>query len=64
MKTSFALAAFIGVVAAGPDHKGINRRGGPGGLRTGSKLGGDPKFLEFVSKYNKNVSDTASFTRR
>ena len=58
MKTSFALTAFIGVVAAGPHH------GGLGGLRTGGKLGGDPKFLEYVSKYNKNVSDTASFTRR
>ena len=58
MKASFALTAFIGVVAAGPHH------GGLGGLRTGGKLGGDPKFLEYVSKYNKNVSDTASFTRR
>ena len=55
MKASFALTAFIGVVAAGPHH---------GGLRTGGKLGGDPKFLEFCSKYNKNVSSTAAFTQR
>ena len=56
MKSSFALAAFIGVVAAGPNHLG--------GLRTGGKLGGDPKFLQFCSKYNKHATDTATFNRR
>jgi hypothetical protein len=55
MKASFALIALIGVAAAGPHH---------GGVRTGGKLGGDPKFLEYCSKYNKNVSTTASFTLR
>jgi hypothetical protein len=36
MKTSFALAALIGVAAAGPNMRG---------MRNGGKLGDDPKFL-------------------
>ena len=55
MKASFALAAIIGVAAAGPVR---------GGIRTMGKLGGDPKFLSYVSKYNKNVTDSAAFSRK
>lgn len=55
MKASFALAAFIGVAAAGPHRLGMTR---------GGKLGEDPKFLSYVSKYNKNVTDAATFSRK
>ena len=53
MKALFVVAALIGVAAAGPNQG-----------RYGSYLVGDTKFLSYCSKYNKNMTDTATYTRR
>ena len=54
MKSTFALIALIGAVSAGP--LGMTRNEG--------KLADDPKFLQFCSKYNKNPTDSRSFSRK
>lgn len=54
MKLSFALAALIGAALAGP-----------GNLRTGlDKRRNDPKFLEFASRFNRDVREPLEFDRR
>jgi hypothetical protein len=57
MKATFALVALIGAVAAGPN--GLRGTG-----RLGGKLGDDPKFLQYCSKYNKNVTSSATFAKK
>jgi hypothetical protein len=55
MKSTFALLALIGAVSAGPLGSERNQR-------NSGKLGDDPKFLQFCSKYNKNMTDSRSFS--
>ena len=48
MKQSFAIAAVAGLAAAAPASSHHNNR--PNG-----KLGNDPMFLEYASRYNKDI---------
>ena len=57
MKSTFALIALIGAVSAGP-------LGSIRDSRQGGKLADDPKFLQYCSKYNKNMTDSRSFARK
>jgi len=55
MKQSFAIAAVAGLAAAAPASSHHNNR--PNG-----KLGNDPMFLEYASRYNKDIRNPATFT--
>ena len=57
MKQSFAIAAVAGLASAAPSSSHHSTR--PSG-----KLGNDPAFLEYASRYNKDIRDPVSFTLR
>ena len=57
MKQSFAVAAFAGMVAAAPSSSHHSNR--PEG-----KLGNDPAFLEYASRFNKDIRNPGAFTVR
>ena len=56
MKQTFILAAIsAAVIQAAP---------GRGGRRRSEKLKNDKKFLEYASKFNKNIGDSDDFVKR
>merc|ERR1712060_715804 len=57
MKQSFAVAALAGMVAAAPSSSHHSNR--PEG-----KLGNDPAFLEYASRFNKDIRNPGAFTVR
>ena len=57
MKQSLAIAAVAGLAAAAPSNTHHSNR--PSG-----KLGNDPAFLEYASRFNKDIRDPVSFTLR
>lgn len=57
MNTKFAIATLIGSAMG----SGLSSKGLAVGNHANDKSGNDQKFLNYASKYNKDVRDAATF---